>query len=422
MKQFFDFLGGMVFVEIKGSSPERFFNICRSRKIPLYEIGTLVTQKGTVYTAKLRRKDFFRIRTVARKSHCIPLIRKRVGLPFFIKKYRNRIAFFAGGVYCLWLMWLLSRFVWDISVTGGFVHTEEELLSYLRENQIVCGMRRDTVDCTEIERKLRIDYPDIGWVSAELRGTKLFLRVAETDMPMVQEKDGTPVHLVATADGIVEQLICRRGTPLVKEGDVVRKGDILVSGVISVIGDNETLVNRYPVTAEADIILKTVKKYSHRFSRKKEEHSFTGNCKKGYTFSYGNKKIFSHIPSHSYTNYAIITEDAVLSLHEHFPLPFRIQKTTVSEYIPVIRDYTKEEAEAVAKQALERYLVYLKENDTTVLSVESETIVGTDSVVTEGKLVLLTAAWEQVPVQEDEWRQQNSDEYSGNDNGSSGGA
>ena len=273
MKRLFDYFTGTVFVELCGTSPERFFNVCRSRKIPLYDVSTRVTDKGTVYVAKLKLRDYFRVRSAAKKAHCIPYVRKRIGLPFFIKKYRNRIAFFAGGIYCFWLIWLLSRFVWDISVSGGFVHTEEELLSYLRETGVVCGMRCEEINCTEIERRLRIDYPDIGWVSAELRGTKLFLRVAETDMPMLQEENNTPVHLVATADGMVDSLVCRRGTPLVKEGDVVKKGDILVSGVISVIGDNDVEVNRYAVTADADITLKTVKNYSYSFSRKTEEHN-----------------------------------------------------------------------------------------------------------------------------------------------------
>lgn len=420
MKRLLNVFTGTVFVELRGTSPERFFNVCRSRKIPLYEVSTRVTDKGTVYVAKLKLRDYFRVRNAAKKAHCVPYVRKRLGFPFFIKRYRNRIAFFAGGIYCFWLIWLLSRFVWDISVTGGFVHTEEELLSYLRETGVVCGMRCEAIDCTEIERKLRIDYPDIGWVSAELRGTRLFLRVAETDMPIMQEEQNTPVHLVATADGMVESLVCRKGTPLVKEGDVVKKGDILVSGVISVIGDNEVEVNRYAVAADADITIKTVKHYSHSFSRKTEEHVYTGAVKKGYKISYGNKKIFSYMPSHSYANYAIITEDAVLSLHAHFPLPVRLEKTLISEYQPVKREYSKEEAESLAKQALDRYLTYLSENRTTVLSADTKTTVGKDTVKTEGKLLLLAEAWEQVAIQEDEWRQENVDEYRGDNDEPSG--
>jgi len=176
------------------------------------------------------------------------------------------------------------------------------------------------------------------------------------------------------------------------------------------------------VAAEADIALKTVKAYSHSFSGKKVEKKYTGKTKTGYTFLYGNKKIFSHMPSHSYTNYAIITEDAVLSLHKHFPLPLRMQKAIVSEYVPEVRTYTKEEAERLAEQALNRYILYLEQHHTTVLEVECTTVVEKDTVKTEGKLLLLAEAWEQVPVQEDEWRQQNSDEYSGNNDGTSGGA
>lgn len=420
MKRLFDFFGGMVFVEVCGSSPERFFNVCRSRNIPLYDIGTHVTEKGTVTVARMRLKDYRRVKGAAKKSHCIPYIKKRIGVPFLWKKYQKRIVFFAGGVYCLWLMWLLSRFVWDISVTGGFLHTEEEILSYLRRNDVVCGMRRDAIDCTELEKKLRIDYPDIGWVSAELKGTKLILRLAETDMPYVQEKSEVPVHLVATSDGIVESLICRSGTPLVKKGDVVKKGDILVSGVITVLGDNDTLVNRYAVVADADIFLKTVKQYEHGFSRKMIEKEFTGEKKTGYIFSYGNQKIFSYMPSHSYTNYAIITEDVVLALHEHFPLPFRVGKVVCAEYTPVTRSYTEAEADVLAAKALERYVAYLAEYGTKLLSAEVETTIGEDIVQTKGKLILLAAAWERQEVQEDEWRMQNSNEYRRIDDGASG--
>ena len=103
-------------------------------------------------------------------------------------------------------------------------------------------------------------------------------------------------------------------------------------------------------------------------------------------------------------------------------MPFRVQKRTVSEYVPEVRDYTKEEAECVAKQALDRYLSYLSENRTTVLSANTETVVGKDTVKTEGKLLLLAEAWEQVAVQEDEWRLGNADEYSRDNDEPTGGA
>ena len=422
MKRVPQFLHGMVFIELAGDFPERFLNICRSRNIPLYELSTIRKDDKVIYTAKIRIKDYFRTKPVARKSHCIPKIRKKIGVPFLWKRYRKRMVFFIGAVYCLWFMWLLSLFVWDISVDGGFVHTEEELLSYLRENYVVCGMRKESVDCTELERKLRVDYPDIGWVSAELKGTKLFIRIAETDMPMRTEDADTPVHIVAATDGKIEQLVCRSGTPLVKVGDVVKKGDILVRGVIDVIGDNDIKTKSYPVCADADVLIQSVKQYAHVMERNYEEKIVTDEVKTGYEIFYGNKKIFSHMPSHSYTNYAIMTEDKVLSLHARFPLPIRVKKTVISEYLPVKKQYSEEEANEQAEQALKRYISYLTECGTIIRSVACTTMVTENEIITSGRLVLISAAWEQVAVQENEWREQNADEYSGNNNEPSGGA
>lgn len=422
MKKITQLVQGIVFIELAGEFPERFFNICRSRQIPLYEVATIKEDDKAIYTAKLRIKDYFRMKPVAKKSHCIPKIRKKIGMPFFVKRYKKRLAFFIGGMYCLWFMWLLSLFVWDISVSGGFVHTEEALLLYLKENRIVCGMRKESVDCTELERKIRVEYPDIGWVSAELKGTKLFIRIAETDMPMRKEEKDTPVHIVSATDGKIEQLVCRSGTPLVKVGDVVKKGDIIVRGVIDVIGDNDIKIASYPVCADADVLIQSVKKYSHSMERTYEEKKFTKKTETGYEVFYGNKKIFSHMPSHSYTNYAIMTEDEVLSLHAHFPLPFRLKKTVISEYVPVEKQYSEEEANAQAEQALKRYISYLTECGVTISSVDCTTTVTEKEIVTFGKLVLTSAAWEQVAVQENEWREQISDEYSGNNDEPSGGA
>ena len=91
MLSFLRFIRGFYRIKISGYSPERFFNICRSRKIPLYAISTQVTEKGTCYVAKMRLKDYLRIRPTAKKAHCIPYVRKRLGVPFFVKKYRKQM-------------------------------------------------------------------------------------------------------------------------------------------------------------------------------------------------------------------------------------------------------------------------------------------------------------------------------------------
>ena len=49
-------------------------------------------------------------------------------------------------------------------------------------------------------------------------------------------------------------MITRAGTPKVKPGDEVEKGQILVSGIVDVYNDAKEVVNQRPVSADADIL------------------------------------------------------------------------------------------------------------------------------------------------------------------------
>ena len=51
-------------------------------------------------------------------------------------------------------------------------------------------------------------------------------------------------------------MITRAGTPKVKPGDEVEKGQILVSGIVDVYNDAKEVVNQRPVSADADIFVR----------------------------------------------------------------------------------------------------------------------------------------------------------------------
>ncbi|KUK31011.1 MAG: Sporulation protein YqfD, partial [Thermoanaerobacterales bacterium 50_218] len=45
-------------------------------------------------------------------------------------------------------------------------------------------------------------------------------------------KTGQPCHLVARRSGIIKEILVLSGTPEVKEGDLVQKGQVLISGIV----------------------------------------------------------------------------------------------------------------------------------------------------------------------------------------------
>ena len=403
---------GYLYVRIRGNSPERFLNLCCNKQIFLWNL----TRIGDEYQFNITIKNFKKLRPIVKKTRMRPHITKKIGFPFFMHRYRKRKVFFAGIFICCILVYLMSLFIWDINILGGAKYTPEAVMKFLNQNDIYTGIHKKKVNCQEIEDTIRLAYNDIGWVSAEIKGTRLIIKITETNMPAPAEKAIEPSHIVATKNGIVQTIITRTGTPKVKIGDVVKKGDIIVSGVVDVLADSITLVNKKPVIADADIRCKTYYDYEEAFSMNYIERVFTNKSKNGYYISLFLKKIFLYNPRNSYDKYDIIVDESKLHLTDSFYLPLRWGKVTTREYLERKQKYTEEEAISIAKARLLRYFDTLIENDVIILENNVTITIENNYCITKGRLIVEEPAWEYKTILESEWRIEQIDELNGDNN------
>lgn len=121
--------------------------------------------------------DFYRIRPFVRKAGVKVRVQEKLGLPFFLYRNRKRKLFAAGMASFFLLLFVLSRFIWNISFCGNLYFTDDTLMRQLREIGILYGMPKSGVDCDRIEEELRSRCPRIVWVSAHVSGTRLQIRV-----------------------------------------------------------------------------------------------------------------------------------------------------------------------------------------------------------------------------------------------------
>ena len=76
-------------------------------------------------------------------------------------------------------------------------------------------------------------------------------------MPISQDEQ-TPKDIIATKDGIIRTIFVRTGTALVKPGDTVKEGDVLVSSKVSCTNESMEEIDtaRHPeeiINIEVDI-------------------------------------------------------------------------------------------------------------------------------------------------------------------------
>lgn len=405
-------LFGYLTVHISGNSPERFINLCSKKRIYIWDI----VREGSYYKFKLSARNYKNLIPIFRKTRLVPVINEKKGLPFFIDRNKKRKGFFIGILICSILVYIMSLYIWDINVLGASKYTPEVIIKFLSQNEIKAGIKKKRIDGSKIEEDIRLEYDDIGWVSAEIKGNRLIIKITETNMPAPIVKATAPSHMVASKDAVIRKIVTRTGTPMVKPGDVVRKGDILVSGVLDVMDDFGDILNKRAVIASADIMCNSYYDYKDTFPLNHTIQIYTGHKKTGYYFTVFGRKVFLYKPRYSYSMYDIIVNENTSHITDSFYLPFQYGSLTIREYIEQKNKYSDDEAKSLAKKRLNRYFDSLIENGV-YISKNSVTIdINNNMCISQGKIIVEEPAWEYKIVNESEWRIEETDEDNGDNN------
>ncbi|MDD3367806.1 MAG: sporulation protein YqfD [Lachnospiraceae bacterium] len=277
------FIKGYVEIEVYGFALERFLNLCSVRNLFIWNIK-IQENSGTLC---ISLQGFFQLKDIVRKSRTRVVIRGRYGLPFLIQKYKKRIIFILGIPLCLIFCFYMNLFIWLFDFSGNSRLSDEALESFLQDQNITIGMKKTDLDLEELEQLIRKSYHYITWTSAKLNGTRLIIQVKENAVTEKVKTNEAGSNLIAEKKGKIISIVTRKGVPLVKSGDQVEPGQILVSGMIPVVADDETLVGEYPVQADADIILEYVQKYNKNLDALYVKKTYTGRSYKRYVLQSG---------------------------------------------------------------------------------------------------------------------------------------
>lgn len=396
----FTWLRGYLHIQIQGNSSQRFLNLCGLRGMRLWNVK--YNEDG--YEFNIYINDYMEVKPIVKKTKTIPVILEKKGLPFKIIRYKKRKSFIIGILLCAFLVFYMSLHIWDINISGGYKYTPDVLMQFLNENGVYSGIKKKEISASDIEREIRNSFKDIGWVSAEIKGTKLIIRINEINMPRPAKVVTVPSHIIASKNGIVLDIITMGGIALVKKGDIVKKGDLLVSGVIDISNDFEEVIDKKPVIAHANIKMKTHYSYKDKMPLEYIDKIYTENHKIGHSIKLFNKNINLFKPRNTYDAYDIITKERLFYITKSFYLPLKYTKSWTIEYKEVQAIYTEEEAKEIAKKKLKLYIEGLQENKVDVLSHNVKFSIKNNYCIAEGIIITQEEAWQYKEVEESEWR------------------
>lgn len=225
-RQLLEYLGGWVEFRARGHQPHRLVNLALSRGIGLWDIR----QTEHMLIARVRPSQFRALRPLARTAGVRLKVLSRGGVPFRITHWRRRWPTVIMLTAALLICTHLSTFIWFVTVEGTETLPDTAILSLVSDHGLRPGVPRRSIDPAAISRHLTIDEELIAWAAVEIQGTRAIVQIAERVPQQAHLWKTMPGDMVAGSDGLMTQVLVMSGMALVRAGDAVTRGDILIQG------------------------------------------------------------------------------------------------------------------------------------------------------------------------------------------------
>lgn len=307
---------GYVNIVVEGFFIERFINTCISKKIFFWNTNR---KKSTIFSANIGVRNYKEVVEIAKKCQCKIKIEYKKGLPFLLHRYRKRKIFAATlGVIVLAII-AISNFIWNIEIKGLDEMKQKEILQFIQSQGVDIGKYKNNIDTQNLINKLRIERDDIAWVGMEIKGTNLIIEIVEADKKPEIINENEYCNIISTKDAIIYKVKAQNGTPIVEESNIVKKGDILIKGVM----EGKYTEPRY-VHAEGEIIAKVWYSDKEKVYYNQTLENKTGNSEKKYSINIKNFQINLFKTLSNFKNYDTIRTIKKLKLTSNFYLPIEI--------------------------------------------------------------------------------------------------
>lgn len=179
---------------------------------------------------KVSLRGFRLMRPAAKKSSCRVHIQKKCGLPFCLHRLKKRKGFKVGLLLFAALLILSTSIIWDIKIICNQPEMIPQVLNVLEVESIGRGSFKMGLDPKKIASQIALEVEGLAWVGVEVKGVMLCVTIKDSIAAPVLIKNNESFNIIAQRDGFITQMDVYAGNALVKEGDTVKKGQVLVSG------------------------------------------------------------------------------------------------------------------------------------------------------------------------------------------------
>lgn len=204
--------------------------LLNSNSIPVYDIKSV---DDLTISMEIDSWNLFRVKALLEKRGDKITVQKQSGLLLSLQRLRKRPVLCIGLLVLSLLFLFLPTRVLFVQVEGNQTISTKQILEAAEASGIGLWASRRAVRSEKIKNELLSAIPELQWAGINTYGCKAVISVRERSAGGEPPDSKSVISsIVAQRDGIVSSVTVVRGNVLCREGQAVKKGQILISGYI----------------------------------------------------------------------------------------------------------------------------------------------------------------------------------------------
>lgn len=321
-------------------------------------------------------------------------ISKRRGASFIAFRYRARVGLLVGAVLAMLIVYGSTRILWDVRVDCNGEYDERAVYTALAKLGVESGRPISDIDVYRTELTFLVENPQFSDMALNIQGTVAAVKLrVRTESPRQEEKTGV-YDVVAAEAGVIRGVSAIKGVPLVKRGDTVDEGDVLISGVM------QGAYGEYYLHHACGSVTATVyREYLVVIPLEGNEKVYTGNSKTKTSYIVLGKRADMFFDELSpFEKADAETQTKAVSIFG-LKTPIVKQSVTYKEYVLRPKSLSVEDATREANAAFEAYIEREIDGEVTDTQIECVYNEQLNAVVLNGTAEVITEIGVEVEMQ-----------------------
>lgn len=265
MKILLHWLLGYSVIKLSFSNLKEILNFSNAEKIQILALKI----ENEFATIRIYTKDVTKFVSELERLNIGFRIEKLRGLPHICEKYRHRVGLNLGILIFIAVMYISPLFIWEINLTGLERLSREDVIELLKESGVEVGSFSPLIDRSEVYRNILLSSKEISWVSVNIQGSSANVEIVEREYEVASQTLADGANIIALKDGQIVEANIIKGRRNVKNGEIVKQGDLLVSGVY----DSVEMGTRF-VYSSAKVYARVIDEFSAEVSLKNSQKTY----------------------------------------------------------------------------------------------------------------------------------------------------